>query len=235
MTTTGALTSDPDGGTTVVLTRRFPAPVEDVWASITESDRLARWFGTWTGDPADGSVMVTMNAEGEAVPASCYAIDVCEPPHRLVVRTVDDTGSWTLSAELSEDDGTTTLVFAQHGIELVRVVQGDYSYESGHEAAATLTGWDSPDAVFCTSDAMAMGILDVCRADFPHNRPRKFRLYGFDNLSLTDFDAYPIASIGYDKAAYVEHIVQFLIEPAAFKPGQDPIRVPTRFVPRLTA
>ncbi|AKR57902.1 LacI family transcriptional regulator [Youhaiella tibetensis] len=125
--------------------------------------------------------------------------------------------------------------FAQHGIELVRVVQGDYSYESGHEAAATLTGWDSPDAVFCTSDAMAMGILDVCRADFPHNRPRKFRLYGFDNLSLTDFDAYPIASIGYDKAAYVEHIVQFLIEPAAFKPGQDPIRVPTRFVPRLTA
>jgi uncharacterized protein YndB with AHSA1/START domain len=117
MTTTGALTSDPDGGTTVVLTRRFPAPVEDVWASITESDRLARWFGTWTGDPADGSVMVTMNAEGEAVPASCYAIDVCEPPHRLVVRTVDDTGSWTLSAELSEDDGTTTLVFAQHGIE----------------------------------------------------------------------------------------------------------------------
>ena len=57
--------------------------------------------------------------------------------------------------------------FEQHGIELVRVVQGDYSYESGHEAAATLTGWDCPDAVFCTSDAMAMGILDVCRADFP--------------------------------------------------------------------
>jgi len=125
--------------------------------------------------------------------------------------------------------------FERHGIELVREVQGDYSYESGHAAAAAVTGWDGPDAVFCTSDAMAMGILDVCRGDFPHNRPERFRLYGFDNLSLTDFDAYPIASIGYDKAGYVHEVIRLLTDPEAFRPGDPPVLVPTRFVPRFTA
>lgn len=125
--------------------------------------------------------------------------------------------------------------FAESGIELVRTVQGDYSYESGHAAAEELTGDDCPDAIFCTSDAMAMGILDVRRTDFPGNRPTRFRLYGFDNLSLTDFDAYPISSIGYDKGVYVEHIVDFIANPGDFRSGQPPVVVPTTYFPRLTS
>lgn len=124
---------------------------------------------------------------------------------------------------------------AKHRIKLLRVVPGDYSYESGHAAAAALTKRPCPDAVFCTSDAMAMGVLDLCRAAFPGNKPRHFRLYGFDNLSLTDFDAYPISSIGYDKAAYVDRILKLLTQPKAFAKGQKPILVPTRYVPRKTA
>jgi DNA-binding LacI/PurR family transcriptional regulator len=125
--------------------------------------------------------------------------------------------------------------FLQHGIKLVETMQGDYSYQSGHASAARLTGNNCPDAVFCTSDAMAMGVLDVCRADFPGNRPTRFRLYGFDNLSLTDFDAYPISSIGYDKALYVRHIVDCVANAADFQPGRPPLTLPTHFVPRLTA
>jgi DNA-binding LacI/PurR family transcriptional regulator len=98
-----------------------------------------------------------------------------------------------------------------------------------------LTGADCPHAIFCTSDAMAMGILDVCRVDFPANRPTRFRLYGFDNLSLTDFDAYPISSIGYDKGVYVEQMVDFIANPGTFRPNQPPVIVPTTFFPRLTA
>ena len=37
-------------GATLVIERTFRAPVEDVWAAVTESQRLGRWIGTWTGD-----------------------------------------------------------------------------------------------------------------------------------------------------------------------------------------
>lgn len=125
--------------------------------------------------------------------------------------------------------------FRRHRIALTRSIQGDYSYISGHAAAAAFAGGEFPDAVFCTSDAMAMGILDVCRAHFPGNSPARFRLYGFDDLSLLNFDAYPIASIGYDKAVYVREMVRLLADPESFTPGDPPVLVPTRFVPRATA
>ncbi len=125
--------------------------------------------------------------------------------------------------------------FARHGIALTRTVQGDYSYASGHAAAREFAGDSFPDAVFCTSDAMAMGILDLCRVHFPDNRPAHFRLYGFDDLSLLDFDAYPIASIGYDKTVFVEEMVRMIAEPESFVAGTPPVMIPTRFVRRATA
>ena len=39
------------------LTRTFRAPVEDVWASVTEPDRTARWFGAWKGEPGPGNTI----------------------------------------------------------------------------------------------------------------------------------------------------------------------------------
>ena len=125
--------------------------------------------------------------------------------------------------------------FRRHGIILTRTVQGDYSYLSGHAAAGEFVGEAFPDAVFCTSDAMAMGLFDRCRARFPGNRPEQFRLYGFDDLSLLDFDAYPIASIGYDKAAFVHEMVRMIADPQSFVPGTPPVLIPTRFVLRATA
>lgn len=120
------------------------------------------------------------------------------------------------------------------GIVLESVLQGDYSYASGRAAAAAFQGGPTPDAVFCTSDAMAMGVLDACRAFFAGDHPSRFRLFGFDNLSITDHDAYPISSIGFDKARFVEHIVRFVVHPETFVPGSPPVGVPTRFFPRAT-
>ncbi len=107
---------DREGRSYVVLTRSFRAPVADVWAAVTEPERLARWIGTWSGDPATGQVEFRMLFEGEQPPET-FTIDASEPPHRLRITTSMTTEegeeSWRLELDLAESDGTTTLTFAQ--------------------------------------------------------------------------------------------------------------------------
>jgi uncharacterized protein YndB with AHSA1/START domain len=103
-----------DGQDHLVLTRTFAASVDDVWAALTESERLGRWFATWTGDPAEGQVEVTWAFEDD-LPVETYVIDVCRAPHHLRVHNINvDPGEvWTLDARLHEEGGRTVLTFAQ--------------------------------------------------------------------------------------------------------------------------
>ena len=105
-------------GTYVVLTRAFRAPIEDVWAAITEPERLARWIGRWSGDPAQGSVQFEMLFEGEGVEPEEYTINVCDAPARLELTShmaydEQTPATWHLKLDLAEVDGVTTLTFAQ--------------------------------------------------------------------------------------------------------------------------
>ena len=99
----------------VVFERTFSAPIESVWAAVTESERLERWIGTWDGDATAGSVVFRMNAEGDATSAETVTIHDCDPPRRLAVTTNMDgeSDSWHLVLELAEDQGITTLTFSQ--------------------------------------------------------------------------------------------------------------------------
>ncbi|MEV0027531.1 SRPBCC family protein [Nocardia sp. NPDC050793] len=103
-----------DQGRDLVLTRTYRAPVEDVWASLTESDRTARWFGAWTGKAGPGRTVKVQMAYEEDQPWMEMTIDACEPPHRLALSAIDDAGSWFLDVRLTETDGVTELRFTQH-------------------------------------------------------------------------------------------------------------------------
>ena len=103
------------GRSHLVLERTFTAPIEAVWAAVTEPARLARWIGTWEGDPASGEVTFRMLFEGEDPPDEVFHIDVCEPPRRLATRhrIPGDDFEWQLHLDLAERGGVTTLTFAQ--------------------------------------------------------------------------------------------------------------------------
>ena len=77
-------------GRDLVLERTLPGSIDDAWASITESDRLARWFCTWTG---------------------------CEPPTHLAVTTQDEAGTWRLEATLTPVDADHTRLRFVHHLE----------------------------------------------------------------------------------------------------------------------
>ncbi|WP_066360989.1 SRPBCC family protein [Herbidospora mongoliensis] len=94
------------------LTRTFKASAADVWASVTESDRTARWFGPWRGD-ADPMIQVQLTSE-EGAPWTDMRVEACEPPRRLVLSSVDEHGAWHLELIVTETDGVTELLFVQH-------------------------------------------------------------------------------------------------------------------------
>ncbi|NIJ11859.1 uncharacterized protein YndB with AHSA1/START domain [Saccharomonospora amisosensis] len=60
----------------VLLRRRFPATIDNVWQAVTEPDQLARWFPRVTGDLRPGGCF---KVEGE----TDGVILGCEPPHLL--------------------------------------------------------------------------------------------------------------------------------------------------------
>jgi uncharacterized protein YndB with AHSA1/START domain len=126
-TPTGTITF-VDGRHVLEQRREFRAPIEDVWAAVTESERLARWIGTWSGDPASGAVDFVMTFE-EGHPGEVMEIRVCEPPHRLHLTSRSEGAVWLLDLSLTHRDGVTTLTLTQPGV-------------SAEEAAGVGPGWD---------------------------------------------------------------------------------------------
>ncbi|NQX13515.1 SRPBCC domain-containing protein [Microbacteriaceae bacterium VKM Ac-2855] len=96
----GTLRRAEDAAVELVLTRRFDAPIEDVWASLTDPARTASWFGPWRGTPPEIEVQMAFE-EGD--PWFGATVE-CEGP-RLLRLTAD---GMDLALRL---DGSTTLTF----------------------------------------------------------------------------------------------------------------------------
>ncbi|MGW1672576.1 SRPBCC family protein [Streptomyces sp. NPDC002324] len=110
---TGQLVPTPSGHD-LVLTRTYAAPARDVWASVTEPERTARWFGPWRGEAAPGRTVEVRMAFEESAPWCPIRIEACEPPHRLAVSVEDEAGSWSLELLLTETEGATELCLIRH-------------------------------------------------------------------------------------------------------------------------
>jgi uncharacterized protein YndB with AHSA1/START domain len=136
-----------DAGRDLVLTRTFRSPIEDVWASITESERTARWFASWTGEPGAGNTIRYRMTHEEGMDEDAdMTIDACEPPHHLAVSAIDDYGTWRLEATLAEDGDTTVLTFVQHLDEGTTLGDSGPGWEYYLDMlVATHTGSPTPD------------------------------------------------------------------------------------------
>ena len=102
---------------TLFVTRTFEAPIEDVWAAVTEPARLERWLGTWHGDPASGTVSFRMGFEGDNASYEEMEIRECDAPRTLKVTSNVGPYVWYLDVELREADGVTTLAFSQPDVD----------------------------------------------------------------------------------------------------------------------
>ncbi|RZU50829.1 uncharacterized protein YndB with AHSA1/START domain [Krasilnikovia cinnamomea] len=124
-TPTGRLLGDD-----LVLTRTFRAPVDDVWASLTDPERTARWFGPWQGDAAPGHTIKVQMVHEEGKPWMDMTIDACDPPRRLALSALNEHGNWYLDMVLAESAGVTELRFTQRltGTESVGEIGPGWEY-----------------------------------------------------------------------------------------------------------
>ncbi|MCW0216592.1 MAG: SRPBCC family protein [Pseudonocardia sp.] len=148
VTTPAGTVSPTDGRHRVTFRRLVPDPVDEVWSAVTESDRLGRWFGTYTGTGrVGGTVRLVMVAEDPDGPPSTVAILECVPPERLVVEVgpAEEAEPWRITVTLSPDDGGTLLVFDQlvpEGMTPADIGPGWHFYLD--RLAASLTGAPLP-------------------------------------------------------------------------------------------
>jgi len=101
-------------GNDLVLTRTFRAPIADVWASLTDPERTARWFGPWQGDAGPGRTIKVQMVREEGRPWMDMTIDACEEPRRLALSAGEENDRWLLEMVLTESAGVTELRFTQH-------------------------------------------------------------------------------------------------------------------------
>jgi uncharacterized protein YndB with AHSA1/START domain len=117
-------------GVRLQFRRSWPDPIEDVWAALTEPDRMARWIGTYEGERrVGGSGTFTMTHEEELV-GEPMRIAECEAPRRLVVDWQTEEG-WRVELDLTAEDGQTVLLFTQlfaPGTEVTDYVLGWHWY-----------------------------------------------------------------------------------------------------------
>lgn len=120
-------------GRDLVLTRTFRAAIDDVWASVTESERTARWFGPWQGEAGVGrKIRYSMAFEQQPDEGPVWSemtIEACDAPRLLELSSIDDYGSWFLKLELKESAGVTELRFTQR-------------LEEKTDASAVGPGWE---------------------------------------------------------------------------------------------
>ena len=134
-------------GRDLVLERVLPGSIDDAWASITESDRLGRWFCTWRGEPRVGATLeLTLVAE-EGDPTSQAEILACDPPTHLAVSTQDQGGQWRLEATLTPlGSDQTRLRFVHHLDEEANPEEVGPGWEYYLDRlVAAMTGSDMPD------------------------------------------------------------------------------------------
>lgn len=92
-------------------------------------------------------------------------------------------------------EGATSAARERGWLDLLTVVPGDFSVESGHAAAVALFGRaPAASAAFCFSDQMALGMLAACR-ERGIRVPQDFSIVGFDDLASSRYLSPPLTTV----------------------------------------
>ena len=114
---------------------------------------------------------------------------------------------------------------------------GDYTFVGGREAGLRLFArHERPDAVFCASDVMALGVLHAARFELGLRIPQDFSLIGFDDIPSAAWPGHLLTTIRQPIRRMIREAVTLLIERME-NPDLDPLvrRFPGTLILRKSA
>ncbi|MDT8859915.1 LacI family DNA-binding transcriptional regulator [Alkalihalobacillus sp. MEB130] len=83
---------------------------------------------------------------------------------------------------------------AKHGYFDIAVEIGNYSYESGFEAAKKLLQSNKiVDSIFCGNDITALGAIDAAKS-LGYNIPEDLSVIGFDDINMASWPSYSLTT-----------------------------------------
>ncbi len=116
------------------------------------------------------------------------------------------------------------LQLQEYGINDFAVIEsGAFNYEAGLFAGEQILALDKPiDACFCSSDTLALGVLDYLRHKGKKNIPEEIGLIGFDDIPMSRALSYDLTTVRQPWAKLIEATIATVKEYAA-NPATQPI------------
>jgi uncharacterized protein YndB with AHSA1/START domain len=113
----------------------YDTSIEDLWSALTEPSRLARWIGEFDGDLTIGG---QFHAHFTSTWTGLGRVDICEPPHRLLVTTWDeDEDPTAIEAVLEAHGDKVLLVIEERGLPLQDLAGHGAGWQAHIEDLAT--------------------------------------------------------------------------------------------------
>ncbi|HEV7345572.1 MAG TPA: substrate-binding domain-containing protein [Devosia sp.] len=100
------------------------------------------------------------------------------------------------------------------GAAVTVTAAGPTSYASGAEAARRVFGRsNAPDGVFCVTDLLALGFMDVARIEFGLKIPQDLCVVGFDDIEQAAWHSYQLTTFAQPLEAMASEVVDLLLRP----------------------
>ena len=123
------------------------------------------------------------------------------------------------------------------GMPLPVIETTAFSYAGGHAAGLRLLarrGW--PDAIFCVTDLIALGVLDAARHGRGLRVPHDLSIIGFDDVPMAAWAGNDLTTVRLPIEEMVDRAVELLTQAIEAPPGYAPIvRIAGELVRRSSA
>ena len=91
---------------------------------------------------------------------------------------------------------------------------GPTSYVSGQDAARRVFGRSkAPDGVFCVTDLLALGFMDVARLEFGVRIPQDLCVIGFDDIEQAGWQSYQLTTFSQPLDLMADEVLELLLHP----------------------